>query len=125
MRNLKYHLPAMTIAILFLATVAMAKEISIHYPAKLGNGPELQPGTYKIELVKNQTSPEVLFYKGRELVARTPAKVEEQPRKADQTQVFYDIKDKDRVITELRISGWKERVVFTDAGSTASSGSNR
>jgi hypothetical protein len=115
----------MTIAILFLATVAMAKEISIHYPAKLGNGPELQPGTYKIELVKNQTSPEVLFYKGRELVARTPAKVEEQPRKADQTQVFYDIKDKDRVITELRISGWKERVVFTDAGSTASSGSNR
>jgi hypothetical protein len=115
----------MTIAILFLATVAMAKEISIHYPAKLGNGPELQPGTYKIELVKNQNSPEVLFYKGRELVARTPAKVEEQPSKADQTQVFYDMKDKDRVITELRISGWKERLVFTDVGSTASPGSNR
>lgn len=49
------------------------QEVTIVNLAKLGKGPQLVPGRYKVEVIKNQDSSEVAFYKGKHLVARVPA----------------------------------------------------
>ena len=56
-----------TIFVLAAAGFTLAHEVVISDQAKLGNGPELQPGSYQIELIKNQDTSEVAFYKAGDL----------------------------------------------------------
>jgi hypothetical protein len=65
-------LPAFACMLLFVS-VAAAHELRIMSPAKVGNGPELQPGTYKVEIAKNQDSAQVSFFQEGDLVALVPA----------------------------------------------------
>jgi hypothetical protein len=115
----------LAVVVLLLAAgmaFAKAKEINISQPAKLANGPELQPGTYKVDLLKAQDAHEVLFYKGNEVVARTPAKVLEEPSKAPRTEIVYETRDGGRVITQMRVDGWREKLIFGEHGEQAKTG---
>ncbi len=100
------------IALLFSPGIAAAHEVTIDNHAKLGNGPEIQPGKYRVELLKNQDSSEVVFYRGNDEVVRTQATVVMEPKKASQTAVYYSNLDSGRMITQINVAGWKERLVF-------------
>jgi hypothetical protein len=92
--------------------VAAAHEVRISNVAKVGNNSELQPGTYRVEVVKNQGSSEVLFYEGSDLRLRAPVTLEPESEKSQLTEVHYSDLDGGKVITQIRIRGWKERLVF-------------
>jgi len=107
---------AMTaILVLTGAGLALAHEVKISYEAKLGNGPGLQPGTYRVEVVKGQDSTEAAFYQGKDLVAQVPVKIVAESEKTRQTEVHYETLDNGRVINQIRVAGWKERLVFREA----------
>jgi hypothetical protein len=116
--RMMYRTLAIVVFVLIAASLALAHEVNIVYQAKLGNGPELQPGTYRLDVVKNQDTSEALFYKGRELVIRVPITIAAESDKFRQTEVHYELLDSGRVINQIRIQGWKERLVFREPAQT-------
>jgi len=109
-----YRVLSTVVFVLVFAGITLAHEVTITEPAKLGNGPEIQPGTYRVEVVKNQDTSEAVFYKGRDLVVRVPVTLAEESTKSRQTEVHFDILDSGRLITQIRVAGWKERLVFKE-----------
>jgi hypothetical protein len=96
-------------------------EITVIYPSKIANGPELKPGTYKVEVNDHTSSPQVAFYQDGKLVAQVPAKLVDQGKKLDTTQVYYDTVGNDRVITQIDLQGWTQKVMFGSSSSGATS----
>jgi hypothetical protein len=113
-----YRMLSVVVFVLVSASSTMAHEVTIGERARLGNGPELQPGTYRLELVKNQDTSEAVFYKGENLVARAPITVVKESDKSRQTEVHSVLLDSGRVINQIRVAGWKERLVFRERTQT-------
>jgi hypothetical protein len=109
---------------LFARTSSHTKsgDIDVIYPSKIASGPELQPGTYKVELDSKATSPEILFYQNSKLVAQAPAKLVDEGKKSDQTEVFYSTVGSEHVITQIDLQGWTQEVMF-EPSRTAGMGS--
>jgi len=97
---------------LFLVSIAAAHNVTIGQRAKVGNGPELEQGTYQVEVEKNQDSAEVLFFQGEELVVTARATLTKENAKSNVTEVHYDQVDGGWVITKIRLAGSKEGLVF-------------
>lgn len=112
-----YVLPTL-VCMLGLVSFVMAHEVNIRYRANVGNGPALQPGWYEVEVVTNQNSSEVLFYKEGDLWLRAPVKLAEETKKAQQTEVHYEELEDGKVITKIQLHGSKESLVFNRAPST-------
>jgi hypothetical protein len=110
--RMKFRILVALVFTLLFACLAAAHEVIISDQAKLGNGPSLEPGTYRIELVKDQTPTEVLFYKEAEVVLRAPVTLAEETEKSRQTEVHSEDRDEGRVITRIRVKGWTESLVF-------------
>ena len=109
------------VAIVFVilaASLTLAHEVTITNRARLGNGPELQPGTYRLEVIKIQGTSEAAFYKGRDLVVRVPITIAAEPDKSRQTEVHCQVLDSGRVINQIRLEGSKERLIFTELAPT-------
>jgi len=94
------------------ASLSWAHEVNIMYQAKLGNGPELQPGTYRLEIVKSPELSEAAFYRDGELIAQVPITIVAESEKSSHTEVHYESLDTGRVINQIRVVGWKDRLVF-------------
>jgi hypothetical protein len=97
--------------------------VEIDQTARIPGGPTLQSGEYKVVLNNNSSTPEIGFYQNGKLVAQVPARLVDEGKKFDETAVTYDTKGTDtHVITEMDLSGWREKVVFgkndSGAGST-------
>ena len=58
-KRMGYRILSTLVCTLVFVSIAAAHEVSIGERARVGNGPELQPGTYRVEVVKNQDSAEV------------------------------------------------------------------
>ena len=101
--------------LLLAVSASFAHDVSIAGAARLGNGPIIDSGTYRIELVKNQDSSEAVFYQGNDQVARVPVTVVSEPSKAKRTEVHSELRDDGRVITQIRLQGSKEALVFEHA----------
>ena len=101
--------------LLLAASASFAHDVSIAGAARLGNGPIIDSGTYRIELVKNQDSSEAVFYQGNDQVARVPVTVVSEPSKAKRTEVHSELRDDGRVITQIRLQGSKEALFFEQA----------
>jgi hypothetical protein len=117
-KRMGYRLLAVAICMLVFVPIAAAHEVHITGPAKVGNNPELQPGTYRVEVVKNQDSSEVLFYKEGDLWLRAPVTLVPETNKAQYTEVHYAELNDGKVITRIRLQGSKESLVFNQAPST-------
>lgn len=98
---------------LVFVSVAAAHEVSISQRVRIGNGPELQPGTYRVEVVKNQDSAEVTFSQGGDLVVTVPVTLTTEASKCKSTEIYSEAVDGGRVITKIRLQGSKESLVFT------------
>src|SRR6516225_467149 len=101
--------------LLLAASASFAHDVSIAGAARLGNGPIIDAGTYRIELVKNQDSSEAVFYHGNDEVARVPVTLVSEPSKARRTEVWSNVQDEGRVITQIRLQGSKEALFFEQA----------
>ena len=101
--------------LLFAASTSLAHEVKIAGAARLGNGPIIEPGTYRIEVIKNQDSSDAVFYHNDNEVARAPVTLVSEPAKARRTEVRSEVRDDGRVITQIRLQGSKEALVFEEA----------
>ena len=97
---------------LAFVSIAAAHEVSITSRAFVGEDTRLQPGTYRVEVEKNQDSAEVLFFQGGELIGTAPAIFTKEAVKCNNTEVYSDEVDGERVITKIWLQGWKESLVF-------------
>ena len=98
--------------LLFAASTSLAHEVNIGGAARLGNGSSIEAGTYRIEVIKNQDSSDAVFYHDNEEVARAPVTLVNETSKARQTEVWSELRDDGRVITQIRLHGSKEALVF-------------
>jgi hypothetical protein len=114
-------------AILVAASMAFAKfpsldsghsskksaDLELFQAGRIPGGPTLQSGDYKVVLNNNSTTPEIGFYQNGKLVAQVPAKLVEQGKKIEQTEVFYDTQGANTsVITEMDLGGWRDKILF-------------
>ena len=104
---------ATLICMLVVVSIAAAHEVSIGQRVRIGNGPELQPGTYRVEVVKNLASAEVSFFQGGDLVVTVPATLSKEATKCNNTEVHSEEVDGGQVITKIWLQGSKESLVFT------------
>jgi hypothetical protein len=81
-------LPTLLCMLIFVSIVA-AQEVSIMFQAKVGNGPALQPGMYRVEVVKNQDSAKVRFFKGGDLVLHAPATLTKESAESHLTRRLF------------------------------------
>jgi hypothetical protein len=104
--------------------IVKSKTVDVVYQAKLGNGPELQPGQYKLAVSEASSTPEVMFYQDNKLVAEAPVKLVDMGKKADATEIDYNRGSNQQVITSIRLDGWNQEIVLPGAtGNTSHSGS--
>lgn len=116
MRNKLMYLGFATcLLLLFVASSAVAHEVTIGATATLGSGPTIDAGTYQVEVIKNQDSSDAVFYSGHDEVARAPVTLVAEPSKSRQTEVYSQVTDGNRVITQIRLQGSKEKLVFGEA----------
>jgi hypothetical protein len=103
-------------AAVLLAGVGLSRahEVVITYEAKLGSGPQLQPGTYRLEIVSNGDLSLAAFYQGSELMAQAPVTIVVESEKSRQTEVHYERLESGHVINQIRVAGWKETLVFRE-----------
>jgi hypothetical protein len=111
-KKIGYRILSTMVFTLAIVSIAVAHEVIITKGAKIGNGPELQPGTYQVEIVKNQDSAEVSFFKGGDLVVKVPAKLTQENTKVHHTEVHYEEANGAQMITLIRLKGSKEGLVF-------------
>jgi hypothetical protein len=112
----------LAVAVLFTVGLALAKTVKIEERAKLANGSVLEPGSYKVEVLGETTKPEVDFYQGNHLVAKTSAKLEALTRKVPNTAIYYNNAEKPPMITGIEMEGAKDKLVFTGTGNSGRGG---
>ena len=96
--------------------------VEIDQAVRNPGGPTLQPGKYNVVLNNNSRAPEMEFYQNGKLVAQIPAKLVDQRKKINETKIYYDTTGADtQVITEMDLSGWREKVLFGKNNGRASS----
>lgn len=98
-------------------------QVQILYPSQIGNGTQLKPGSYRVEVAENTKSPEVMFYRRNKLVAETQGRLVDTGKKNSQTELDYNTgAGNQHVLTQLELRGWTGNVVF-NSSNAASSGS--
>ena len=96
--------------------------VAIDQTARIPGGPTLQSGKYEVVLNNNSPTPEIGFYQNGKLVAQVPAKLVDQGKKINETKIYYDARGANtQVITQMDLSGWREKVLFGKNSGGASS----
>ncbi len=111
-KRMAYRILSALAFTLALACLASSHELIISDQAKLGNGPMLEPGTCRVEVVKKQDSAEVRFFQGGDLVVTAPATLTKEEVKCNNTEVHSEEVNGGQVITKIRLQGSKESLVF-------------
>ena len=111
-KRTRYRILSTLVCTLVFVSIAAAHEINIGQLAKIADGQVLEPGTYRVEVEKNQNSAEVLFYQGDELVVTAQATLTKEAMKCNATEIHSDAVDGERVITKIWLQGWKDSLVF-------------
>ena len=101
--------------LLFALNISFAHEVTMMAAARLGDGPSIEAGKYRIELIKTQDSSHAVFYQHGEEVARAPVTLVSEPSKASRTAVYSEQRDDGRVITRIDLQGSQEALVFVQA----------
>ena len=92
-------------------------------PVRFRAAPHWSPGSYKVVLLNDSSTREVGFYRNGELIGQAPVKLVDQGKKFRETEVDANIlDDHSELMTEMRLSGWTERVVFSESDASSASG---
>jgi hypothetical protein len=93
--------------------------VNLIHTSRIGNGPELKAGTYKVELAKNASSPEVMFYQNGKLTGKARPHLVSEAKKIDQTEIQYNTAGNQHVVTEIDVRGWRQELKFSSLQSAA------
>ena len=93
-----------------------ATNVTFINTTKFQNGTTLPAGTYRMEVPESTQAPTVTFYKDGKAMATVNAKVVDQQKKNDNTEVDSVTKGNVQELTAIRPSGWHERLVFATKG---------
>jgi hypothetical protein len=105
------------------SSAARSANVEFTETTQVPNGPTLQAGTYKVALLSDTSAPEIGFYREGKLVGQAPVKLVDQGGKIRETEVFANIQDDhSELLTEMDLSGWTEKVIFSQSGGTSGSG---
>jgi hypothetical protein len=111
-KRMRYGILSSIVCMLVFVSIAAPRDVKIMGRTKVGNGPELQPGTYQVEVVKNQDSAEVRFFQEGDLVVTAPAKLIDEAMKCSRTEIHSTEVDGGTVITKIWLQGSKESLRF-------------
>ena len=111
-KRILFRILSTLICTLVFVAIAAAHEIDFAQQVKIGNGPALQPGTYRVEVVKKQNSTEVTFSQGNDFEVTVPATLTQEATKCKNTEVHSEATDGGRVIYKIWLHGWRESLVF-------------
>jgi hypothetical protein len=100
------------ICTLVFVSIAAAHEVNITEQVKIGDGSQLQAGTYRVEVTKDKDPAEVRFYRDGDLVLQASATISTEAEKYANTEILSEQVDNGRAITEIRLKGSKERLIF-------------
>jgi hypothetical protein len=87
---------------------------------KFRNGTTLAPGTYRMEVPENSSTPDVTFYKEGRAIATVKAKVVSQLTKNQATEVESVTRGNAQLVNSIRPAGWHETLLFGQARQHAS-----
>lgn len=123
---------AAAVAVIFAGSLASASiwnhnksgiktgDITIAQDSRIANGPELKAGDYKVELLSKSPVPQIAFYQNGALIVQTTAKLVKTPTKNDETEVQFSAgKNNTPIITELDLSGWNQKILFSNSDKAA------
>jgi hypothetical protein len=102
------------VALFFVCGLTFAKtsHVNFIYQGKVGQL-TLAPGRYTVRVNTALKSPEMAFYQNGKLIGQTPVRVVSEAKKNSQTMVYYNApKDNVRRVTQIDVSGWKDKLVF-------------
>src|SRR5215469_13317329 len=131
MRNYFRQIALIAMAATFLATTTLwarsskannhneSGQVTLIYASQIANGTELQPGSYKVELSPNASSPQLMFYQQGKLVAQAPVKLVAETKKIGQTEILYNTAANQHVITEIDLRAWSQAVKFPSSNAAA------
>ncbi len=111
-KGMGYQILSTFVCTLAFMSIATAQELSIGERMRIGNGPELQPGTYRVEIVTNQDSAEVNFFQGSDLVVTVPVTLTKESAKCNNTEIHFEEVEGVKIVTKIRLRGSKESLVF-------------
>ena len=98
-------------------------DIDLNETTKVPNGPTLQAGSYKVTLLSGSSAPELGFYQDGKLIGQAPVKLVDQEKKISETQVVSATKDDHtKVVTEMDLRGWTQKVMFSGSHASSDSG---
>lgn len=110
------------VALFFVCGLTFAKSshINLIYRGQIGHSSvTLLPGKYKVSVDNPSSTPQMSFYQDGKLVGTAPVKLVTEANKNSQTEVFYSApKDGVRHISQIDISGWRDRLMFNKAPSS-------
>jgi hypothetical protein len=113
------------VALFFVCGLTFAKSnhVDLIYSGKVGQL-TLAPGKYTVKVDTTSPRPEMAFYRNGKLVGKTAVNVVSS-NKHSQTQVYYNApKDNVRRVTQIDLSGWKDKLMFNRTASGNSVGSS-
>jgi len=116
-RKLLQSLMAGLSVLLLISASAFAKgtrTISISYPATLG-GVQLAVGHYVLSFEQHSPEATVTLAQGKTVVVTTQGKVEERSAKYERNMVVFETKsDGSQVVSEIRLGGTNQAIVFSE-----------
>lgn len=102
-------------AVLFVCGLTFAKSshVNLIYKGQIANSLTLSPGNYRVVVDNHSARPEATFYQNGNLIGTVPVKIVPESRKNSQTEVYYSAPQHNvRRITQIDLSGWKEKLIF-------------
>jgi hypothetical protein len=89
------------------------KNVNIMYPSEIGNHLTLAPGQYKMSVSTLAGTQRAAFFQNGKLVGTAPVNVVNEVKKNGQTMVFFGSPQGNvRPITQIDVSGWKDKLMF-------------
>ncbi|MBZ5535813.1 MAG: hypothetical protein LAO31_07650 [Acidobacteriia bacterium] len=115
-KQMKWKISVLTLAVLLMASVpALAKDsvtVTVTHPLSLRGG-QVAPGDYKVSWVTHSPDATVTFKHVDKVAATTDARLVDRDEKYSNTAVVYRTNsDGTRTLTEIRIGGTKQALVF-------------
>jgi hypothetical protein len=99
-----------TLALALASAADKAYHVTLNEAASV-NGTQLQPGEYKLQIEGDK----VVLKLGKKTALEAPAKVETADHKFETTSVAIQTAGSKPVLSEIRIGGTNQRVIFSGA----------
>jgi hypothetical protein len=98
------------------SSASRATDITFENNMKFSDGVSLPAGTYRVSVPNNAQAASITFSQDGKVVATEKAKVVDEQKKNDTTEIDSTTQGNAQELTAIRPSGWQEEIVFGNPG---------